>query len=165
MKVVRECTVSADQRLVDPNLLPTDVDAHASIETARQETEDLVEQLAGDYAREVIDRPWQEEVVYFLLPDRFNAAKHQRADLELPAPPRAAPGDQTDTRWDFWAVSGRNRFQGGTIAGITEKLTAEPDGSPGYLPALGVTTLWVGPVWHQRVAGVDRNVSRRDTGT
>ncbi len=39
-------------------------------------------------------------------------------------------------------MAGGTRFQGGTIKGIQSKLD--------YLKGLGVTTLWVGPVWRQR---------------
>ena len=44
-----------------------------------------------------------------------------------------------------WADSGMSRFQGGTIRGIRERL--------GYLRDLGVTAIWVGPVWKQRREG------------
>jgi glycosidase len=45
-------------------------------------------------------------------------------------------------RWDQWRTSGGDRFQGGTIAGITSKLD--------YIKGLGTTTIWVGPIFKQR---------------
>jgi glycosidase len=44
-------------------------------------------------------------------------------------------------------VSGATRFQGGTLAGVRSKL--------GYLQDLGVTAVWLGPVFRQRVEGND----------
>jgi glycosidase len=44
--------------------------------------------------------------------------------------------------WNRWAASGRDRFQGGTLRGLTSKL--------GYLRDLGVSALWIAPVWKQR---------------
>ena len=47
----------------------------------------------------------------------------------------------------MWKQSGEGRFQGGTLAGIKSQL--------GYLANLGVTTLWIAPVFRQRVEGND----------
>jgi glycosidase len=83
---------------------------------------------------------WRNEVLYFLLPDRFSDGKEggrallDRSNLDAARPP--------GFRFDDWARSGGERWQGGTIAGITSKLD--------YLRELGVTTLWVGPVFKQR---------------
>jgi glycosidase len=83
---------------------------------------------------------WRDEVIYFLLPDRFSDGREagrpmlDRRDLAGARPP--------GFRFDDWARSGGDRYQGGTIAGITSKLD--------YLGDLGVTTLWVGPVFKQR---------------
>jgi glycosidase len=83
---------------------------------------------------------WRDEVIYFLLPDRFSDGKEaqrpllNRTNLAGARPP--------GFRFDDWAKAGRDRFQGGTIAGISSKL--------GYLKGLGVTTLWVGPIFKQR---------------
>ena len=49
--------------------------------------------------------------------------------------------------WDLWRQSGEGRFQGGTLAGISSQLP--------YLANLGVTTLWIAPVFRQRVEGND----------
>lgn len=114
-----------------------------SAQDAAQKTDELL----GTYqphpnCKALQERDWRAEVFYFLLPDRFNA--HYGFDM-MTCPPELQ-------RWDLWAISGRNRFQGGNIAGIIDKLT--------YLSELGVTALWVGPVWKQRAAGLNRNVGR-----
>ena len=99
-------------------------------------------------------RDWRREVIYFLLPDRFSNGPADpdqlldRADV-VHEPPDDGP--LTVWYWNLWAISGRNRFQGGTLRGVVAQLD--------YLRDLGVTTLWLGPPWKQRVAGVDQNVN------
>ena len=88
---------------------------------------------------------WRDEVLYFLLVDRFSDAQEptrpliDRQNLTAARPP--LPNGQS-WRWDLWAESGANRWQGGTIRGIASKL--------GYLKGLGITTLWLSPVFKQR---------------
>ncbi len=88
---------------------------------------------------------WRDETLYFLLPDRFSDGQEQtRAMLDrrnLSAARPALPNGDA-WRWDRWAQSGAERWQGGTLAGIRSKL--------GYLKRLGVTAIWVGPVFKQR---------------
>lgn len=79
---------------------------------------------------------WQDQIVYFLLPDRFSDANEATRPLFNRATPEAHLADK-----GRWMASGKT-FQGGTIKGITSKL--------GYIKDLGATTLWVGPVWQQR---------------
>jgi glycosidase len=83
---------------------------------------------------------WRDEVIYFLLPDRFSDGGESGRPLVDPKNPSA--NRPAGMRWDAWASSGGGRFQGGTLRGLASKL--------GYLQGLGVTTLWVGPVWKQR---------------
>ncbi|HVT80628.1 MAG TPA: alpha-amylase family glycosyl hydrolase, partial [Phycisphaerae bacterium] len=83
---------------------------------------------------------WRDEVIYFLLPDRFSDGQEAtRPMLDVNNRQAARP---TGFRFDQWAFGGGDRYQGGTIAGIKSKLA--------YLKGLGVTTLWVGPVFKQR---------------
>lgn len=80
---------------------------------------------------------WRDQVLYFLLPDRFSDGRENQRplfDRSNPAQLRAA-----DKR--AWMAAGK-RFQGGTLRGIRSKLS--------YLQGLGVTTLWIGPIWRQR---------------
>lgn len=101
---------------------------------------------------------WHEQLIYFLLPDRFSDTSvtdtnRLTSDSQLAVPP--GDGPLTQWYWNHWAISGRNRFQGGTIAGIMQRLP--------YLQKLGVTALWIGPVWKQRAAGVDVNAHGSNT--
>ncbi|MEA2698242.1 MAG: hypothetical protein QOI66_2513, partial [Myxococcales bacterium] len=63
---------------------------------------------------------WRDEIIYFLLPDRFSDGREAtRPLLDVNNLPAARPAG---FRFDQWAQSGSDRFQGGTIAGITTKL-------------------------------------------
>jgi glycosidase len=92
---------------------------------------------------------WRDEVFYFLLPDRFSDGNETDAN-RLGADLSTAAGVQEikalrggDWKWKDWQTSGGQRFQGGTLNGIQSKL--------GYLQELGITTLWIGPIFRQRV--------------
>ncbi len=83
---------------------------------------------------------WRDEIIYFLLPDRFSdGLEHTRPLLDPGARQAARPAG---FRWDKWAESGGARWQGGSIKGVTSKL--------GYLAQLGVSTVWLGPIFKQR---------------
>ena len=95
----------------------------------------------GGYSPSPAD--WRDEVLYFLLPDRFSDGKEDRRELltqQRRAALRTTPA-RPDIDWREWAASGA-RWQGGTIAGIRGRLD--------YLQGLGVTTLWIGPIFKQR---------------
>jgi glycosidase len=83
-------------------------------------------------------RSWRDEVLYFLLVDRFSDEKTRplldRSDLAAARP--------AGWQWESWWRSGRDRWQGGTIRGVASRL--------GYLEDLGVTALWLSPVFKQR---------------
>lgn len=87
---------------------------------------------------------WRDEVLYFLLVDRFSDGLEDGRPLldrtDLPAHRPAGPDGSW--RWDAWAGSGQDRFQGGTIEGVRSKLD--------YLRGLGVSALWLSPVFRQR---------------
>ncbi len=88
---------------------------------------------------------WRDEVLYFLLVDRFSdGQEHTRPPLDranLTAARPQLPGGEP-WRWDRWAASGADRWQGGTLRGVTSKL--------GYLKILGVTAIWLSLVFKQR---------------
>ena len=84
---------------------------------------------------------WASEVLYFLLPDRFSDGQDQNRPLfdRSQAPSAARPNE---FRWDEWAKSGGDRWQGGTLQGIKSRLD--------YLADLGITAVWIGPIFKQR---------------
>ena len=80
---------------------------------------------------------WRDQVLYFLLPDRFSDGREgERPRFDRRDPDRHRAADRS-----AWMKAGRN-WCGGTLRGMIGKLD--------YLQALGVTALWVGPVWRQR---------------
>ena len=80
---------------------------------------------------------WRDQVFYFLLPDRFSNGQETTANLFDPKhPERFKTTDKKE-----W-MEGGTKFQGGTLKGIKSKL--------GYLKDLGITALWLGPIWKQR---------------
>jgi glycosidase len=83
---------------------------------------------------------WRDEVIYFLLTDRFSDGNEGGRPMVDPTNPSASR--PAGFRWDQWSASGGGRYQGGTIRGIVTKLD--------YIRALGATTLWVSPVFKQR---------------
>jgi glycosidase len=88
---------------------------------------------------------WRDEVLYFLLVDRFSDGQESTRPLldrrdRRAARPASIEGGEW--RWDAWAESGAHRWQGGTIKGVQSKLD--------YLDDLGVTALWLSPVFKQR---------------
>lgn len=88
---------------------------------------------------------WRDEVLYFLLVDRFSDGKESSRpllDRSRRSSFRPQGHDGQSWRWDRWAESGAHRWQGGTLSGVSSKL--------GYLHDLGVTTLWLSPVFKQR---------------
>ncbi len=80
---------------------------------------------------------WRDQILYFLLPDRFSDGQEASKPLFDPANPTEFKTTDKAT----WMATGK-KFQGGTLQGITSQLD--------YLQELGVTTLWIGPIWRQR---------------
>jgi glycosidase len=80
---------------------------------------------------------WRDQILYFLLPDRFSdGGEGGRTLFDRSNPSTFRKNDKKQ-----WMAGGKI-FQGGTIAGIKSKLD--------YLQNLGVTTLWIAPVCKQR---------------
>jgi glycosidase len=88
---------------------------------------------------------WRDEVLYFLLVDRFSDGKEDTRPLLDRGNRAAARPDGHDGqswRWDRWAESGAFRWQGGTLKGVESKLD--------YLKGLHISTLWLSPIFKQR---------------
>jgi len=95
---------------------------------------------------------WEDQVLYFLLPDRFSDGKERGYQTIGGKTVTAGTTPLFDRAKDFenavqtaadaqkWRDAG-GAFVGGTLKGLTSKL--------GYLRRLGVTAIWVGPVFKQ----------------
>jgi len=87
---------------------------------------------------------WRDEILYFLLADRFSDGQEKgRRLLDRTDLWKARPNTGSKSwSWQLWADSGSSRWQGGTLNGIASKL--------GYLKGLGATAIWISPVFAQR---------------
>jgi glycosidase len=83
---------------------------------------------------------WRNEILYFLLVDRFSDG----GDAARPLLDRANAAALRGPNWSWqqWFESGSSRFQGGTIRGVTSRLA--------YLRDLGITAIWLSPIFKQR---------------
>ena len=94
---------------------------------------------------------WEDQVLYFLMLDRFSDGNEQgyrdnQGDLVVTG--ETSPfqlsdtGNATSTEDDVarWREAG-GRFVGGTLKGLTSKI--------GYLQRLGITAIWVSPIFKQ----------------
>lgn len=98
---------------------------------------------------------WEDEVLYLLLVDRFSDAKEYDGFIGLNGTPVTGPTaerttplfnveqDALNADRESWFNAGRT-WCGGTIAGLKDKL--------GYLVRLGITAVWLSPIFKQ-VAG------------
>jgi glycosidase len=79
-----------------------------------------------------LDRPPEDEVVYFLLPDRFENGdpSNDRGGLD---------GDRLATGFD---PTHKGFFHGGDLKGLTARLD--------YINGLGATAIWLGPIYRNK---------------
>lgn len=84
--------------------------------------------VGSTLGREWIDRPWKNDVIYFMMTDRF-----YDGDPNNNTPPTSDP--------DLYDASQKNinLYHGGDFRGIEKALT------DGYFTDLGVTAIWVTP--------------------
>ncbi|WP_005036587.1 alpha-amylase family glycosyl hydrolase [Holophaga foetida] len=89
---------------------------------------------------------WEDQVFYFLMVDRFSDGKEKHyLDLkgkvvEKGTTPLFQPRDEGTAERAAWTEAGRG-WCGGTLKGLESKL--------GYLKRLGVTAIWVSPIFQQ----------------
>ena len=88
--------------------------------------------VSGAEAQEFRQRPPSDEVVYFVLPDRFENGdpSNDRGRLE---------GDRLVTGFD---PAAKGFFHGGDLAGLTARLD--------YIQGLGATAIWLGPIYQNK---------------
>ena len=90
-------------------------------------------------------RAWEDEVLYFLMLDRFSDGREDGylandGSAVAGTTPPLGESERGSAPWNEWDQAGRG-FVGGTLAGLTTKM--------GYLQRLGVTAVWVSPVFRQ----------------
>lgn len=121
-----------------------DHNSHTQLERSLKEIE-----WASLCNREYNSSPpaWEDQVLYFLMLDRFSDGSEKGYSSNdgtlVPTgntPPFHFPEDAYKADRAIWAETG-NRWLGGTLKGLESKI--------GYLQRLGVTTLWISPVFKQ----------------
>jgi glycosidase len=90
---------------------------------------------------------WEDQVLYFLLVDRFSDGNERGGHGDNGGRPVTVgttrlytAGDAGRVDYDTWLKAG-GTWVGGTLKGLKSKL--------GYLKRLGVTALWVSPIFRQ----------------
>ncbi|MEI7824630.1 MAG: alpha-amylase family glycosyl hydrolase [Chlorobiaceae bacterium] len=89
---------------------------------------------------------WEDQVFYFLLVDRFSDGKesgycgNNGEIVSGNGTPLFSLEHAGNISREMWAANGQG-WQGGTIKGLISKL--------GYLQRLGITALWVSPIFRQ----------------
>jgi glycosidase len=90
---------------------------------------------------------WEDQVLYFLLLDRFSDGKEKGGFRDIAARPVESgstplyrPENAGRINYDSWFRAGGG-WQGGNLKGLRSKL--------GYLKRLGITALWVSPIFRQ----------------
>lgn len=90
---------------------------------------------------------WEDQVLYFLMLDRFSDGKEKgyrdiagNAVAAGTTPPFSFADDAYQADRAVWAATG-NQWLGGTLKGLESKI--------GYLKRLGVTAIWISPVFKQ----------------
>jgi glycosidase len=90
---------------------------------------------------------WEDQVLYFLLLDRFSDGNEKggyRDEGNVPVRGGSTPlyrsDDSGQVDYDIWFRAGGG-WHGGTLKGLRSKL--------GYLKRLGITALWVSPIFRQ----------------
>src|SRR5215467_13941834 len=90
---------------------------------------------------------WADQILYFLMLDRFSDGNEkggyrdaQDQPVTAGTTPLATSGDIRSVPYSQW-LSESSGWQGGTLKGLKSKL--------GYLQRLGVTAIWISPVFKQ----------------
>jgi glycosidase len=90
---------------------------------------------------------WEDQVLYFLLVDRFSDGQekdgyrdNENRPVHTGVTPLYRSEDPGRVDYDTWIRAG-DGWHGGTLKGLKSKL--------GYLRRLGITALWVSPVFRQ----------------
>lgn len=128
---------------------PVDHSTHDQLERSLAEVDWVALSAGRDYYPSPAN--WQDELLYFLLLDRFSDGREHdgfgddAGAAVGPGPGRstpifAFPQDAYTADLATWFEAGKG-WCGGTLAGLRDKL--------GYLKRLGVTAIWLSPVFKQ----------------
>ena len=91
--------------------------------------------------RPVLQHPFQDQVLYFAMPDRFSDGSDAN-DCGDYSGPCVMNDTQANVLTHGYLPSDRGYYHGGDIAGLRSKLD--------YLAGMGVTAVWVGPIFKNK---------------
>ncbi len=96
--------------------------------------------------RDPIRHPFADEILYFAIPDRFNDSRpgNNCGDHDGPC---VADDSRENVLTHGYLPSDKGYYHGGDLRGLRNKLP--------YLEALGVTTIWVGPIFENKTIQPD----------
>ncbi len=99
-----------------------------------------------DLIRDAVRHPFQDEILYFAIPDRFNDgdAANNCGDY---AGACVAGDSEANVLTHGYLPEDRGYYHGGDIAGLHDQLD--------YLEDLGVTAVWVGPIFKNKTVQPD----------
>ncbi|MDZ7672543.1 MAG: alpha-amylase family glycosyl hydrolase [Halanaerobiales bacterium] len=81
---------------------------------------------------------WEDQIIYFLIVDRFSDGKEDQRELYDPNTDfDSVVGTENEGSWQGWG----DKWNGGNLKGVISKLD--------YLKELGITVLWLSPVLKQ----------------
>ena len=106
--------------------------------TAAQSARDAVRRAPAPEAAgptdptDPLDRPYEDEIVYFMLPDRFENGDPSNDEGGLTGGPLETGFDPTH----------KGFYHGGDLAGLTSRLD--------YIEGLGATAIWLGPIYKNK---------------
>ncbi|MDM8521227.1 pullulanase-type alpha-1,6-glucosidase [Anaerolineales bacterium HSG6] len=99
-----------------------------------------------DLVQAVIKRPFQDEILYFAVPDRFNDADTSNNCGDFSG--SCVTGDtEQNVLTHGYLPSDKGYYHGGDIKGLIARLD--------YLQNMGVTAVWVGPIFKNKAVQVD----------
>lgn len=82
-------------------------------------------------------RSWEDQVIYFLLVDRFSNGIEKNNNIYTPDQYENIKNNNKEKDWEEWG----SKWNGGNIKGVISKLD--------YLKKLGITTIWLSPIFKQ----------------
>ena len=96
--------------------------------------------------RDLLQHPVTDEILYFLMPDRFNDGDPANNCGDFGGE-CVADASEAEVLEHGYLPSNKGYYHGGDIAGLMDKLD--------YLEGLGVTALWVAPIFKNKPVQVD----------
>lgn len=95
-------------------------------------------------------RKLQGEVIYFVMPDRFNNGNQDNDYGDYVVNPDVDPAADSEVLVHGFKEENRAYYHGGDIRGIIKKL--------GYLKSMGVTAIWITPIFKNNAVQGDGTV-------